>query len=104
VRIGCQARALENQVYVAQSVTAGAVAWSPALDLNTGHAAVYAPSDRGLPPDGVVACAVDGDEWLIADIDFDLLDRVRIEGQVANAADWDGQQRPSIVRAQVRKL
>ncbi|HEY6985448.1 MAG TPA: nitrilase-related carbon-nitrogen hydrolase, partial [Rhodanobacteraceae bacterium] len=41
VRIGCQARALENQVYVACAVTAGDAPWSPALDVNTGTAMIY---------------------------------------------------------------
>ena len=40
VRVGCLARALENRLFVAPSVTAGLAAWSPALDMNTGQAAV----------------------------------------------------------------
>lgn len=104
VRVGCMARALENQVYVAQSVTAGEAPWSPALDVNTGVAALYAPSDRGLPPDGVVARAETGPTWLIADLDPERLATVRQTGQVANAADWDDQLRPSVRVAQVEKL
>ncbi len=101
VRVGGMARALENQVYVAQAVTAGVAPWSPALDINTGIAAVYAPSDRGLPPDGLVACAAHDSEWLVTDIDLDLLVRVREHGQVANAADWGRQLRPDVARARV---
>lgn len=48
VRVGCLARALENRVFVAQSVTAGEAPWSPALDINTGEAAVFAPMDVGF--------------------------------------------------------
>src|SRR5690606_19646841 len=55
VRVGCLARALENRSYVLQSVTAGEAPWSPALDVNTGEAAVYAPMDVDLPPDGIIA-------------------------------------------------
>ncbi|MBL8300214.1 MAG: carbon-nitrogen hydrolase family protein [Rhodanobacteraceae bacterium] len=102
VRVGCRARALENQIYVAQSVTAGTAAWSPALDTNTGNAAVYAPSDRGLPDDGIIASAAAGTVWTCADIDTEALVRLRSEGQVANAADWDAQLRPAVAAAVVR--
>ena len=101
VRVGCQARALENQCHVVQSVTAGEAAWSPALDSNTGRAAVYAPSDRGLPDDGVVAIAAPDVIWVCADIDGGRLDQVRREGQVANAADWESQLRPGVAAAVV---
>lgn len=104
VRVGGMARALENQVYVAQAVTAGAAAWSPALDTNTGRAGVWCPSDRGLPEDGVVAAGAADAEWLIAEVDFAQLDEVRRSGQVANAADWTLQLRPGVVRARVERL
>ena len=51
VHVGCLARALENRCFVAKAVTAGAAPWSPALDVNTGDAAIYAPMDVGLPAD-----------------------------------------------------
>ncbi len=40
--------------------------------------------------------------WTLADIDADALTRVRREGQVANAADWDAQLRPVVTAAVVR--
>src|SRR5690606_14830060 len=43
VRVGCLSRALENRCFVAHAVTAGEAPWSPALDVNTGEAAIYAP-------------------------------------------------------------
>lgn len=101
VRVGCQARALENQIHVVQSVTAGDAAWSPALDTNTGSAAVYAPSDRGLPDDGVIAIADPGAAWVYADIETRRLDEVRRNGQVANARDWDCQLLPGLTAAVV---
>ena len=55
VRVGSMARALENRMFVAKAVTAGEAAWSPALDVNTGDASVYAPMDVGLPADGIIA-------------------------------------------------
>jgi predicted amidohydrolase len=104
VRIGCQARALENQVYVACAVTAGVAEWSPALDANTGSAVIYTPVDRGFPSDGIAASAAPDAQWAFADLDLDMLDKHRHEGQVANAADWPTQLRPSIARATVERL
>jgi len=103
VRIGCQARALENQVHVACAVTAGEAPWSPALDVNRGRAAVYTPVDRGFPSDGIAAIH-DGDgDWVFADVDLDALEATRAQGQVANAADWPSQARPAVARAVVER-
>jgi predicted amidohydrolase len=55
VRIGAQARALENQCVVVQSPTVGEAPWSPAVDVNRGAAGVYGPPDLGFPDDGVLA-------------------------------------------------
>jgi predicted amidohydrolase len=104
VRVGCMARALENRFYVAQSVTAGEAPDNPALDANTGSAAVYAPSDRGLPASGVLAIAQPGTTWLVVDVDLDLLETTAVDAQVAVPADWDAQLRPSLVNARVEQL
>jgi predicted amidohydrolase len=104
VRVGCQARALENQVHVACAVTAGEAHWSPALDVNTGDAAICTPIDAGFPADGIAARAGAGQTWAIADIDLDAMDALRREGQVANADDWKRQLRPSLARARVEKV
>jgi predicted amidohydrolase len=103
VRVGCLARALENRVFVAQSVTAGEAAWSPALDINTGEAAVFAPMDRGLPADGIVAQTSGDEMWVFAELDFDALERSRGDAQVANDRDWAGQLQPAITRARMEK-
>lgn len=102
VRVGCLARALENRVFVAQSVTAGEAPWSPALDINTGEAAVFAPMDRGFPADGVVAQTAGDQAWAIADLDLDALDRSRADAQVANDRDWMGQLKPALARAKLQ--
>ena len=101
VRVGCLARALENRVFVAQSVTAGEAPWSPALDINTGEAAVFAPMDRGFSADGVVAQTADDQVWAIAELDLDALDRSRADAQVANDRDWMGQLKPAVARAKL---
>lgn len=99
VRVGCLARALENRIFVAQSVTAGIAEWSPALDVNTGEATIHAPMDRDLPADGVVAATRGEQRWAIADLDFERLERSRDNAQVANDRDWADQLVPAIVRA-----
>ena len=100
VRVGCLARALENRCYIAQAVTAGEAPWSPALDINTGDAAVYAPMDVGLPADGVVACT-QAPGWAIAEVDVAALHASRAQAQVANDRDWPGQLRPGLRAARL---
>ncbi|HEV7490352.1 MAG TPA: carbon-nitrogen hydrolase family protein [Rhodanobacteraceae bacterium] len=104
VRLGCQARALENQIYVACAVTAGEAQWSPALDVNTGTAAIYTPIDRGFPSDGVLVRAEAGADWAIGDVDLATLDAFKRDAQVANANDWMAQLRPMVVNARVEPL
>ncbi|MFB0691354.1 MULTISPECIES: carbon-nitrogen hydrolase family protein [Agrobacterium] len=95
VRIGAQARALENQYSVLSSPTAGEAPWSPAVDENRGRAALYVPSDYGMPASGIVAesesDAVTQSSLLIADIDLAAVARLRTEGQVATRRDWPEQ-------------
>jgi predicted amidohydrolase len=94
VRIGAQARALENQCYVVHSSTVGRAPWSEAVDINVGAAAVYTPVDYGFPDDGVLASGeLDVPGWIYADIDLANVARVRDEGQVYNHRDWRGQLR-----------
>ncbi len=104
VRVGCLARALENRCFVAQSVTAGEAPWSPALDVNTGEAAIYAPMDVGFPADGLLAAVRDDEEWAIGEIDPVALEAMRDSAQVANDRDWRGQLQPAIAVARVESL
>jgi predicted amidohydrolase len=94
VRIGCQARALENQCYVAQSPTVGLAPWSEAVDVNIGAAGVYTPVDYGYPDNGVLAIGeLNQARWVYADIDLDSIANIRKTGQVFNYRDWPGQFR-----------
>ena len=94
VRIGCQARALENQCYVVQSPTVGFATWSEAVDVNVGAAAIYTPVDYGYPDDGVLAIGnLNETQWVYADIDLAAISVVRESGQVFNYRDWPGQFR-----------
>lgn len=89
VRIGCQARALENQCYVVQSPTVGNAPWSEAVDVNVGAAAIYTPVDRGFPDNGILAIGeLNAVQWVFAEISLDDCERVRAEGQVFNYRDW----------------
>lgn len=89
VRVGAQARALENQCFVIQSPTVGVAPWSDVVDVNVGAAAVFCPPDRGLPDDGVVAMgSLNESQWLYAELDFAALETVRRDGQVLNHLHW----------------
>jgi predicted amidohydrolase len=89
VRIGAQARALENQCYVAVAPTVGTAPWSAALDENHGQAAIFGPPDLGFPEDGVVAAGVmDAPGWVFATLDPARVDAVRAQGAVRNHRDF----------------
>ncbi|SLN52168.1 (R)-stereoselective amidase [Pseudoruegeria aquimaris] len=93
VRIGCMARALENQMIVVQAVTVGAVDWCPAVDENHGAPAVYGPPDHGFPPDGVITQGpMDRAGWTYAEVDLEAVRNVRRAGQVRNFSHWPEQQ------------
>ncbi|WP_347257303.1 carbon-nitrogen hydrolase family protein [Methylocaldum sp.] len=94
VRIGCQARALENQCYVVQSPTVGQAPWSEAVDVNIGAAAVYTPVDYGYPDNGILAIGeLNQAQWVYAEIDLASIAHIRQTGQVFNYRDWPGQFR-----------
>lgn len=103
VRVGGLARALENRCFVAQAVTAGEAPWSPALDVNTGEATVYAPMDVGLPADGILAATEARQRWAFADIDPARLRDSRDRAQVANDRDWPGQLAPGLRQAKLER-
>ena len=104
VRVGCLARALENRMFVAQAVTAGEAPWSPALDVNTGEAALLAPMDVGLPADGVLAQTRGDAAWAIAELDLAALEASAARAQVANDRDWPGQAMPALQRARLERV
>jgi predicted amidohydrolase len=92
VRIGCQARALENQCYVVMAPLVGAVDWSEAIDINVGAASIFTPVDYGFPSDGILAQGeMNQAQWVIAELDLARIDEVRQNGQVINHRDWDRQ-------------
>ena len=88
VRFCCQARAIENQIYV---VTAGIIGNLPsvaAMDIHYGQAAVFTPSDFEFPRDGIQAQADPNVEMLlVTDLDIDDLHRSRASGSVRPRLD-----------------
>lgn len=98
VRIGAQARALENQCFVLQSPTVGDAPWSPAVDVNRGAAGLYGPPDAkpaagaDMPADGVLALGREGEAmWLYAPIDLARAAAWRGDGSILTYRDWDAQ-------------
>lgn len=91
VRIAAQARAMENQCFVAVAPTVGGFAASAALDENHGAASIFGPVDRGFAEDGVMAAGVlDAPGLVLADLDPARLEAVRADGAVRNHRDWPG--------------
>lgn len=94
VRIGAQARALENQFFVVQAPTVGMAPWSPALDENYGAAGVFVPPDGDSPDDGVLAIGTEEQgAWVFADLDLGRVQRWRSAGAVRPFAHWPEQYR-----------
>ena len=74
------------------------------LASSAGEAALYAPMDRGLPADGVLAQTRGDDVWAVAELDFAALEASRAQAQVANDRDWPGQLAPPLQHAAVERL
>lgn len=92
VRIGAQARALENQCFVIQSPTVGSADWLPSLDTNFGAAGIFCPPDGSAPDDGVVALGRASEPgWVTGEIDLDDIERWRSDGSVLNFRHWPEQ-------------
>lgn len=92
VRTGAVARALENQVYTVHAPTVGHAPFCAACENNTGAAGIFAPSDRGFPPGGVLALGeMNRPQWVHATVDLDLLAEVRANGGVQTFRHWSEQ-------------
>ncbi|WP_299732091.1 carbon-nitrogen hydrolase family protein [uncultured Tateyamaria sp.] len=89
VRIGAQARALENQCVTVMSSVVGQAAWSPAVDTNTGAGGIFGPPDRGFPDTGVIALGeLNTPGWVYGEVDLGAVAEVRRNGIVLNRRDW----------------
>ena len=89
VRIGCEARALENQIFAIQSPTVGDAPWLAGLETNVGAAGAYAPPDMRFCAEGTMARGtLNAAQWVFADLDLQALARIREDGEVLNARNW----------------
>lgn len=106
VKVASQARALENQCYVAQSPTVGEAPWSPATDINIGAAGLYGPPDVGFPEDGIIAeGTLNGIGWVYGEVDFAKVKTVRKSGAVLNYKHWAEQgAKLSLPKVQIANL
>ena len=92
VRIGAQARALENQCVTVMSSIVGDAMWSQALGTCVGRGGIFGPPDRGFPADGVFAQGeLNTPGWVYADVDLGAVAEVRHNGGVLNRRDWNAQ-------------
>ena len=85
VRRCAQARAIENECYVAISGSVGNLPKVENMDIQYSQAAVFTPSDFAFPHDAIAAEATPNTEMtLMVDLDLDLLKELRQQGSVRN--------------------
>jgi predicted amidohydrolase len=88
VRSCAQARAIENECYVAIAGSVGNLPKVHNMDIQYAQSAVFTPSDFSFPSNGIKAEATPNTETtLIADVDVDLLKELHNFGAVRNLKD-----------------
>ena len=95
VRYCAQARAVENQVYVATAGTVGNLPDTANMDIQYAQSAVFSPSDFAFARDGILVEASANTETIITtDLDFEALRTAVNAGSVRQRAD----RRPDLFR------
>lgn len=85
VRYCSQARAIENECYVAIAGSVGNLPGVVNMDIQYAQSAVFSPSDFAFPNQAIVSeTTPNAEATLIADIDTDLLKELNIRGSVRN--------------------
>ena len=88
VRYCCQARAVENQVYVVMAGTVGNLPHVENMDIQYAQSAVLSPSDFEFARDGILAEAAPNIEMVITtDLDFESLEEAINSGSVRQRRD-----------------
>ncbi len=88
VRRCAQARAIENECYVAIAGSVGNLPKIENADIQYSQAAVFSPSDFAFPHDAIMAESTPNTEMtLIVDLDLKKLTELRHEGSVRNFQD-----------------
>ncbi|WP_182303294.1 carbon-nitrogen hydrolase family protein [Cohnella cholangitidis] len=101
VRFCCQARAVENQLYVVLSGLVGALSEErPQVDTGFSQAGVFTPCDLPFEPDGILQIGETNlDMTVLAEVDFRDLRENRAHGAVAPFFD----RRPDLYENEHRK-
>lgn len=88
VRLCAQARAVENECYVAIAGSVGNLPKVDGADIQYSQAAVFSPSDFAFPHDAIMAESTPNTEMtLIVDLDLEKLNVLQNEGSVRNYLD-----------------
>lgn len=88
VRFCAQARAIENECYVAIAGSVGNLPNVHNMDIQFAQSMVFTPCDFAFPSNGIKAEATPNTEMiLIADVDLDLLKELHEQGSVRNLKD-----------------
>ncbi|HEV7330291.1 MAG TPA: bifunctional GNAT family N-acetyltransferase/carbon-nitrogen hydrolase family protein [Flavisolibacter sp.] len=88
VRCTAQARAIENECYVAISGSVGNLPKVENMDMQYSQAAVFTPCDFAFPSNGIKSEATPNTEMiLVADVDLSLLNELHSFGSVRNLRD-----------------
>lgn len=83
-----QARAIENECYVAIAGSVGNLPNVENMDIQYAQSMVFTPCDFAFPSNGIKAEATTNTEMiLIADVDLDLLRELNTRGSVRNLND-----------------
>ena len=88
VKVCAQARAIENECFVAIAGSVGNLPRVHNMDIQYAQSAVFTPCDFAFPTDGRRAEATPNTEMiLVSDIDLDLLNELHTYGSVRNLRD-----------------
>lgn len=88
VRICAQARAIENECYVAISGSVGNLPKVKNMDIQFGQSAIFSPSDFAFPQNAIVAEGTANTEnTIVADVDLTDLKYLHNSGSVRNLKD-----------------
>ena len=88
VRYCSQARAIENECFVAITGSVGNLPHAENMDIQYSQSAIFSPSDFSFPHDAILAEATPNTEMtLIADVNLELLKQVRTRGATRNLAN-----------------
>ncbi|MFO8156155.1 MAG: GNAT family N-acetyltransferase [Pseudomonadota bacterium] len=88
VRHCAQARAIENECYVAITGSVGNLPNVENVDIQYAQSAVFSPCDFAFPQDGIIAESSPNTEMtLVVDVELEKLKQLRNEGTVRNYRD-----------------